>query len=278
MNRLLKEAFDKTVSIFKNDPRVVAAYHSGSVGTDREDEFSDVDPVFVIKLEEFLEFDKGLRQLFEREVAKTTLWWPERWIWGPGRDNINQPRNYAIFFNMDGTLLQYDINIAAAPKTGRIKVSKDQFIFDKVNLLEITSEHPSPVLDAKRLVWTIEMYWIYVYIHTKYIKRRDLFKLLYAQEELFHEHLDVLRYLQGVADQHWWPLTAKKLDEGIRNHLLVYFGRSDVDSIAKALKDQITLFSNDARQACVIRQVEYPEEFEASVIQHLEKNGIFDME
>ncbi len=274
MNRLLKEAFEKTVSIFKNDPRVVAAYHSGSVGTDGEDEFSDVDPVFLIKPEEFIMFDKELRQLFEREIAKTILWWPERWVWSPGRDNINQPRNYAIFFNVGGTLLQYDINIAAASQKGRIKVSKDQFIFDKVNILEIISEHPLPVLDAKRLVWTIEMYWIYVYIHTKYIKRRDQFKLLYAQEELFHEHLDVLRYLQDVADQHWWPLTAKKLDESKRSNLLVYFGRSDVDSIAKALRDQITLFSGDARQACTIRQVEYPEEFEASVIQHLRKNDI----
>jgi hypothetical protein len=49
MNPILKEAFDKTVSLFENDPRVVAAYHSGSVGTDREDEFSDVDPVFLIR-------------------------------------------------------------------------------------------------------------------------------------------------------------------------------------------------------------------------------------
>jgi len=274
MNQLLKEAFDKTVSIFKNDPRVVAAYHSGSVGTDREDEFSDVDPVFVIKPEEFLEFDRGLRQLFDEEIAKTILWWPERWIWSPGRDNIYQSRNYAIFFSMDGKLLQYDINIVATPQKGSIKVSKDQFIFDKANTLEIISGYPAPVLDAKRLVWTIEMYWIYVYIHTKYIKRRDLFKLLYAQEELFHEHLDVLRYWQDVADQHWWPLTAKKLDESKRNNLLVYFGRSDVDSIAKALKDQISLFSKDAREACELKQVEYPEGFETSVIQHLKKNDI----
>ena len=46
MNQLIRKAFDKTVSLFKSDSRVVAAYHSGSIGTDREDEFSDVDPVF----------------------------------------------------------------------------------------------------------------------------------------------------------------------------------------------------------------------------------------
>ena len=48
MNQTLKNVFDKTVSLFEKDSRVVAAYHSGSVGTDKEDEFSDVDPVFLI--------------------------------------------------------------------------------------------------------------------------------------------------------------------------------------------------------------------------------------
>ena len=270
MNPTLKIAFDKTVSLFESDPRVIAAYHSGSVGTDREDEFSDVDPVFLIKPEEFMAFDKQLPRLFEREIAEPVLWWPERWVWTPGAsENINIPRNYAIFFKVDGKLLQYDINIMAAPQKGRIRVSKGQFIFDKANALEITSQHPSPVLDKKRLAWTIEMYWIYVYIHVKYIKRRALFKLLYAQQELFHEHLGVLRYLQPNIAQEWWPLMAGKVDESGKENLLMYFGQADVDSIAGALQEQIPLFSNDARQACARWQIDYPEAFEASVLKHL---------
>jgi hypothetical protein len=85
MNKKLKEAFDKTVSCFMDDPRVVAAYHSGSIGTHREDEFSDVDPVFLIKTEEFITFDRELPQLFEKILAKPILWWPERWIWVTGK-------------------------------------------------------------------------------------------------------------------------------------------------------------------------------------------------
>lgn len=273
MNRALKDAFDKTVSLFERDSRVVAAYHSGSVGTDREDEFSDVDPVFLIKPEEFMEFDKQLPLLFEQEVAKPILWWPERWVWRPGAsENINIPRNYAIFFEVDGKLLQYDINIMAAPGKGSIKVSQGQFIFDKADFLEIISEHPLPALDEKKLVWTIQMYWIYVYIHVKYLKRRDLFKLLYAQQELFHEHLGVLQYLGTSTAQGWWPLMVKEVDESKRGNLLKYFGQADVDSIARALQDQILLFSNDARQACAKWRMEYPEEFEAYVIEYLKSN------
>jgi len=273
MNPKLKQAFDKTVSIFKNDPRVIAAYHSGSVGTDREDEFSDVDPVFLIKAEEFASFDNELKPLFEREIAKTVLWWPERWIWAfELSGNINIPRNYAIFFEVDNELIQYDINIMIAPKNYQIKVTKDQHIFDKANALEITTERPLPSLDKRRLSWNIEMYWIYVYIHTKYIRRRDLFKLLYAQQELFHEHLEVLRFLGSNTDENWWPLVAKKVEE--REHLLEYYNKPDVDSITKSLTEQIRVFSSDARQACTRWQLEYPEEFEALVIKHLKKHII----
>jgi hypothetical protein len=273
MNPKLKKAFNKTVSIFENDPRVVAAYHSGSVGTDREDEFSDVDPVFLIKSEEFIAFDEGLKPLFEREIAKTVLWWPERWIWAyESTKNMNIPRNYAIFFEMDDELIQYDINIMIAPQKGHIKVSKDQFIFDKVNILEIVSDHPLPELDKRKLVWNIEMYWIYVYIHTKYIKRRDLFKLLYAQQELFHEHKEVLKFLGPNTNENWWPLVAKKVER--KENLLKYFEKADVDLIVEAMKEQIKIFSMDARLACARWELEYPEKFESLVISHLKKNGI----
>ena len=275
MNPILKDAFDRTVSLFESDPRVVAAYHSGSVGTDREDEFSDVDPVFLINPEEFMEFDRQLPKLFEQEIAKPILWWPERWVWRPGAsENINIPRNYAIFFEVDGKLLQYDINFMAAPQKRRIRISKGQFIFDKASFLEIASEVPSPALDEKKLVWTIQMYWIYVYIHVKYIKRRDLFKLLYAQQELFHEHLVVLQYLEQIASQGWWPLMANKVDESKKKNLLEYFRQADVDSIARILQRQILSFSDDARQTCAKWRMEYPEDFEAHVMEYLKKNGI----
>lgn len=275
MNRLIKDAFGKTVSLFEGDPRVVAAYHSGSIGTDREDEFSDVDPVFVIKPESFMEFDRQLPELFEQAVAKPLLWWPERWVWRPGADeNINIPRNYAIFFEMDGKLLQYDINFMTAPQKGRIKVSKSQFIFDKGGFLEIAPEVAPPALDEKKLVWTIQMYWIYVYIHTKYIKRRDLFRLFYAQQELFHEHLVVLQYLEQIASQGWWPLIANEVDDAKKENLLKYFGQADVGSITRALKDQILSFSDDARQACARWQMEYPKDFEDYVVKYLRKNEI----
>ncbi len=249
---------------------VIAAYHSGSIGTDREDAYSDVDPVFVIKRESFLEFDRQLPALFEQAVTKPILWWPERWIWRPGAaEDINIHRNYAIFFELAGKLLQYDINFIAAPQQGRIKVSKDQFVFDKSDVLEIGPPSLPVALDKRKLNWTIQMYWIYVYIHTKYIKRRDLFKLLYAQQELFHEHLVILQYLESNVVQGWWPLIAHKVDEVKQANLLKYFGQADVDVITDKLHEQIHLFSEDAQQACAKWNVDYPVEFETYIMEYL---------
>jgi hypothetical protein len=270
MNPYIQRAFDKTVQLFRNNPMVIAAYHSGSIGTNREDEFSDVDPVFVIKRESFMEFDKQLLSLFEQAVAKPVLWWPERWIWRPGAaENIDIHRNYAIFFELNGKLLQYDINFIAAPEHGRVKVSKNQFVFDKADVLEIIPAASSVDLDIRKLGWTIEMYWIYVYIHAKYIKRRDLFRLLYAQQELFHEHLVILQYLESNPGQGWWPLVANQIDENRQNHLKLYFSAPDVDTIIEKLQNQIHLFSEDARKACSKWKVSYPDEFENYITNYI---------
>jgi predicted nucleotidyltransferase len=272
MNPYIQRAFDKTIALFEQNPMVIAAYHSGSIGTDREDEFSDVDPVFVIKRETFFEFDKQLPTLFEQAVAKPFLWWPERWVWRPGAlEDIDIHRNYAVFFELDGKLLQYDMNFIAAPQQGRITVSKDQFVFDKSNVLEIGPSAQYVDLDKKKLGWTIQMYWIYVYIHAKYIRRHDLFRLLYAQQELFHEHLVILQYLESNTLKGWWPLIANAVSDARKEHLFKYFSVPDIDVIAENLKEQVHLFSEDARQACSKWHVEYPDEFEGYILEYIKK-------
>jgi len=59
-----------------------------------------------------------------------------------------------------------------------------------------------------------------------------------------------------------------------KENLLIYFHQPDVDMITKALGEQIRIFSDDARQACAKHSLDYPDEFEAFVIRHLEKHGI----
>ena len=108
MNERLRPVYERTVDVLHADPRVVAAFMTGSVGTSREDAYSDVDPMFLVKAEWFEELDRDLPAAFSQVGVEPFLWWPER-------INCETLRNYAVLFNVDGSPVQYDITIAAAP-------------------------------------------------------------------------------------------------------------------------------------------------------------------
>jgi predicted nucleotidyltransferase len=78
MHPTLKAIYDSTVEQFRQDPRIVAAWEFGSIGKGTADEFSDVDPVFVVKDEFFDEVDEERRPLLEEIGFRIALWWPDR--------------------------------------------------------------------------------------------------------------------------------------------------------------------------------------------------------
>lgn len=263
MHELLRQVLNKTVDVFQNDERCLAAFHAGSVATADEDEFSDVDPGFIIHAEDFKQVDRELPTIFGSICQKIHLWWPERC-------NCDTYKNYAVLFEMDSVLLQYDVTIMTPPTTP-IPLLSEQFIFDKANLLRVVAE-PEPIhYSPERLRWTAEIFWVYAYITAKYLRRKDLFKLLYAQQELRDAHLEILRALNPIVENFWWPLTIKKVvpKEKVED-IALYFGNADVESIAKALPKELSTFSRDAKAACVKWGVEYPEGLDRRVREHLQ--------
>ncbi|MCL5994743.1 MAG: nucleotidyltransferase domain-containing protein [Chloroflexi bacterium] len=206
MNAHLKDIYEKTIDIYRDDPRVIGAWEFGSLGKGTGDEYSDVDPVFVVRDEAFDQVDSELRTLFEGFSSKIALWWPEGF-------NSADIKNYAILFSAAGQpagdLLQYDMTIAKESSVtsgfGKVLLTRSgniEVLFDKTGLLEsVRKTNPPEPYSPEKLVWDIERYWVYVYIHTKYLKRADTFKLLYAQNTLFQNHLDILRAL--YPDGYW---------------------------------------------------------------------------
>lgn len=262
MHPALRRLLDKTVALFEGDPRVLAAFHGGSIGTDHEDEHSDVDPVFVVATEAFEEVDAELPFAFERLCERMHLWWPER-------GNCDTWRNYACLFDADGALLQYDITIQVPPAAPPLPVTPRQFLFDKAGLLTVAPAPPRPATGAEHLLWTVQRYWLYVFIHAKYLRRGDRFKLGFAQQELFQDHLEVLR-VHRQAEPGWWPLVAHAvvLPER-REEMLLYFGPSDPAAVSSVLPREMAAFSCDARAACARRGLPYPEALEVTVRAHL---------
>jgi hypothetical protein len=191
LHRKLREVLNKTVELFAADPRFVAGWLSGSAGGSGEDEYSDVDPIFLIRDESFEDIDRELPSVFEAICSKIVLWWPEI------RDNPAL-RNYAVLVS-EPELLQYDINLLklSAFSPGWLAgIGPEQVLFDKTGVVRgaLGTAGAQPY-SPDDLLWNVEKYWLYVYISAKYLRRRDVFKLLYAQGVLFQTHLAILQAL-----------------------------------------------------------------------------------
>ena len=262
MDARLQPIYERTVQLLQADPRVLAAYMTGSVGTPREDEYSDVDPVFVIQADRFDELDRDLPSLFAQAGVEPFLWWPER-------INTATFRNYAVLFVVDGQPAQYDISIAACPADGRRPILSGQFIFDKANVLEVLPPAAASEQAPQRLGWHVEIFWIYAYIHAKYLRRGDPFRLAAAQQELLQAHLAILQALYPGVKRQWWPIMAAEFAEE-RAALLTYLESPVARAVAARLPAQLRTFAEHAQAACRRRSEGYPMAAEDGIRRYVE--------
>jgi len=259
MDECLRPVYERTLTLLQADPRVLAAFMTGSARTSREDRYSDVDPLFLVRSECFEELDGDLPAVFSQAGVDPFLWWPER-------VNSDTLRNYAVLFNVGGKPVQYDITIAAAPAGETWTVRPEQFIFDTAGVLRMAPPAEQPAHTPKRLRWHVEMYWIYAYIHAKYLRRADPFRLAAAQSELLQAHIMILHALHPEVASDWWPILASQFNEpGEREALLTYCGQAHAAAIAASLPGQMDRFYHHARTACLKWGIEYPEAAEAGI-------------
>ena len=264
MNENLRPVYERTLIVLHADPRVLAAFMTGSVGTGREDAYSDADPLFLVRPECFDEVDRDLPAVFAQAGVDPFLWWPER-------VNCDTLRNYAVLFEVSGKPVQYDITIEAAPAGQTWTIRPDQFIFDKAGVLRTTPTAEQSAHTPKRLRWHVEIYWIYAYIHAKYLRRGNPFRLAAAQSELLQAHVTILHALHPDAAPDWWPILASQFGEPEeREALLAYFGPADAAGIAASLPGQMDRFSRHARAACLKWGIEYPQAAEAGIRAYVE--------
>jgi hypothetical protein len=260
MKKQLRPVLDRTLTLFREDDRVVAAFMTGSAARGQDDEHADVDPWLLVRAEAFESFDRDLPGIFRAAGVEPVLWWPERC-------NCETLRNYAVMFHApDGVLIQYDITFQAW-EGGEVGALSEAFLFDKAGVLQEAEPAPQP---ASRVAWTAELYWIYVYIHCKYLLRGDWFRLAAAQQELLQAHVNVLRALTPEVAPDWWPILAARVgDDAAREVLRSYLDRPTVAGVAGRLVVQTERFAQDARRACEARGEAYPEAFAEAVKRHV---------
>ncbi len=269
MKPALRKLLETTLAIFEADPRVSGAWMYGSIGADSEDDLSDVDPVFLVNDDDFEAVDAELRPMFERLCERVVLWWPDC------MDTAGHgSRNYAVLFEADGDLLQYDMTIMKESCLANSHasvflagVTPEQIFFDRKSLIsEAVGRFEPATVSPEYLEWMVRRFWVYAYIHIKYLLREDVFKLRYAQQMLFESHVAALQALQPHWAWHWWPVGAKRAcsPDG-RKALLDYFGTGDRASVQAALLREMDTFSRDAKAGCEALGVAYPSEVEYEV-------------
>jgi hypothetical protein len=268
MNPRLQKAADRLERHFRADDRCLGIYLWGSAGRGTADPHSDLDLAVVVRDGEFDAVKAELRSICERVCGRIQGWLPE--------GERDQYGNYAFLFEDDPHLLLCDLSVMSAaflashPPPPPIRI-----LFDPEGLLAASQGGARrPAYSADGLLAGIHEYWVYAYLNGKYWKRADLHKLLYVQDVLFRIHMKLLHALRPDEDWNWWPISIHHLPADHQARLAVYFGASDLATIADALAREFDLFSRDAREAARVWNVEYPQSLEDSVRRHLREMGI----
>lgn len=274
MNKDLRTIFDKSMELFEKDPRILSAWHYGSIARGISDEYSDVDPVILVKKDFFEQVDEQLPAMFQRICPKIHLWWPESF-------NDHTIRNYAILLE-SGQLCQYDLTIVRescldSGMAGLFSkdIQRENIIFDKYNTLEDrivtdTKEKADTPANLSFIKNQIEMYWLFAFISTKYFMRGDIFKIIYARDIMRSVHLAVLKLLSNKGDWSWWPESINKnLEPQKQAELLSYFGAPTLTELKRNFMLMLNAFSKDAQELCRREKTDYPGSLEAVILKHI---------
>lgn len=277
MNKLLVQIFDRSVEMLKQDKRCLGGWHFGSMSRNQQDEYSDVDPVFLIADKDFDAFNEDIHQLFYKLSKDCILIWPEEF-------NSNDLRNYAVLMKgTDGCIVQYDFTIMNNSKIMNPfckiwykQCTDNNIIFDrygdisrllKTNIDEDSTSRQIDVLHQ------INKYWLFCYIAIKYYKREDIFKLQSTMQELFHIHSNLLLSIYQKESWGGWPsLIKNNVPSEKQIFLLKYFCESDIFNIRENLFHVMEAFSKDINYICRNRSLEYDSYLEQSVKDYVCKN------
>lgn len=268
MNPKLISAFKSFVDIMKKDEHCIGGWHFGSVARGLTDEFSDVDPVFVIDGNHFDEFDSKLREKFEQICDKVIVFWGESF-------NNDVIKNYGVDIKIGDEILQFDIFLLNSFKQDdwwfqqHYKSTKESdIIFDKDGrILQLIKNAPKggyiPYYD---IMYANLTYWHHANMIIKYFKRKDYFKLVKNTDILMQSHIKLLLSLYDKTTWGDWDSKLKYIPKDKQQHLMLYYASNDFSVMYDNIKQSIIMFSNDAKEIFATKSLEYPIDIEKSIL------------
>lgn len=174
MLAVLQKANEKIISLMKKQQGILGSWYFGSVAHEMEDEYSDIDIVFLAEDAAFEEIDCRLKDLLTEVVDKVVIHWAEEF-------NNDRIKNYDFILMLDGQIFQYDVFLLNKAHLDdfmcRIHYTNLQvkdIIFDihgeVKKLVETAPKGNYWTDDIDRLTDT---YWLHVQMSVKYFLRKD---------------------------------------------------------------------------------------------------------
>jgi len=271
MNDVLMHAFEKLTEIIEKDKRCLGGWHFGSISRGMDDEYSDVDPVFVIDGRYFEEFDNELPQLFEKICDRVVICWPMFY-------NNDEIKAYGFDIQIDGKVFLFDIFLINSLKTESwgfrehsTGIKEENIIFDRDGVIaEIVKNAPKGEIPIRNVSQIIDTYWFHIHMITKYFSRQDYFKILNNINVLMNAHTELLLSEYDCITWGGWESKLQFIPSEKQEHLKLYYRLTDLDSVKNDLKTSMNWFSEDAQEICLSKGLNYPMTLEIDLKQEFE--------
>ncbi|MDR3596858.1 aminoglycoside 6-adenylyltransferase [Clostridium sp.] len=273
MHKDLKLAFNKVVEILKEDHRCKGGWHYGSVSRGSEDIYSDYDPVFLVSNKDFEHFSEDVPKILSNVSDELLIFWGESF-------NDEHFKNYCSVIRLGNNLHQFDFFIINSdyPEDWMCRqhlkgCTKNNIIFDRTGeVTELLSKGLRTDNYIPDLVRTMDTYWFHTEMLIKYLKRKDIFKLIKNIDILFHSHVDLLLSQYDTLDWGSWESKVKYcVPDEKQQHLKSYFVRAEFSDLENAVKRSIYLFKQDSEQIYKIKGITYPNTLVEQVISYFNK-------
>lgn len=237
---------------------VLGAWDFGSETHNLSDDYSDVDIVLLIDAKQFAQFTPSLEECLGHISNEIILCWPERF-------NNEAIINNGYLLLSDSRIFQFDVFLLNSEKiddymcrlhyTG---LKESDIIFDKVGTVRKLME-----LNLTGNLWNDDIsylektYWYHANMTSKYLKRKDYFKLDNVMRTMFETHISML--LAGF-DKITWGGSANKLHfiPGEKQaHLKGYYCSENFEEVERNLINCMKEFQSDTKEVYELKGLDY---------------------
>ncbi len=258
MNRELEKIKYNFIDQVKHMNNVLGAWNFGSETHNLSDDYSDVDIVLLIDGKQFNQFTFLLERCLENINTKIILCWPERF-------NNEAIINNGYLLLSGSNIFQFDVFLLNIEKlddsmcrlhyTG---LKETDIIFDKTGIVnKLMKLHLTGNFWSDDISYLEKTYWYHANMTSKYLKRKDYFKLNHVLHTMYETHISML--LVGF-DKITWGGSANKLyfiPIEKQTHLKKYYCPENLENIEQNLISCMRWFQTDTKEVYNLKGLNY---------------------